>query len=374
LHTGPGEYPATVPGCSAPHPCRLVSLALAGPAAAPGAPATPVPPAPGSTVTLTRLLQTGPDATVVGPDTFGDRVRWRNDVGHTFEYGQLAAGPAGLSLSISPLPVIDAPPAYPGPAYLFDAASPLPVLQAGEIPPTGDVGDPRIPVFGDAQALVTTVGRLRLVPRLGRDGVLTDLEYGDRLLPAGTTVGTMEVWLAAGAPADLVDRLTAAGISVASVDAASDRRDQLGAQGPVVALRFLLLVGVAGALLAVMSFAVWAGSERALRGQELRSLRWQGLPRRTTRAAAIGGYLALVGCAVVVGAGVGGLLRSVDRSPVFADGFDALTDPSPDPFWVLAFVGATALALAVVAMLAGRAVLRLAGQGVVAHPDAGGSA
>jgi hypothetical protein len=227
-------------------------------------------------------------------------------------------------------------------------------------------------VFGDAQALVSTVGTLHVVPRLGRNGVLTDLEYGDRLLPDGSTVGTMEVWLAAGAPADLVDRLTAAGISVASVDSAADRRDQLAAQGPVIALRFLLLVGVAGALLAVMSFAVWAGSERALRGQELRSLRWQGLPRRTTRVAAIGGYLALVGCAVAVGVGVALVLRSVDRTAVFADGFDSLADPAADPFWVLAFVGATALALAVVAVLAGRAVLRLAGQAVVAQPDAGG--
>jgi putative ABC transport system permease protein len=369
LQTGSGQYQATVPNCSGEHPCRLVSVALAGPAAVSGTAPVVVPPAAGSTVTLTGLAQTGPAATVVGADTFGDRTRWRNDVRSTFGYGQLSTGTAGLSLSMSVLPSTDKQPAYPGAAYLYDAASPLPVIQAGTIPPTGDIGDPRVPVFGDAQALVSTVGTLRLVPRLGRNGVLTDLEYGDRLLPDGSTVGTMEVWLAAGAPADLVDRLAVAGISVASVDSAADRLDQLGAQGPVVALRFLLLVGVAGALLAVMSFAVWAGSERALRGQELKALRWQGLPRRTTRVAALGGYLALVGCAVVVGVVVALVLRSVDSSAVFADGFDALTDPPPDPVWVLGLVGATTVALTAAAILAGRAVLHLAGQAVLTHPE-----
>ncbi len=123
---------------------------------------------------------------------------------------------------------------------------------------------------------------------------------------------------------------------------------------------FVVIVGGAGLLLALVSFAVWAAVERSLRGRELAALRQQGLRPGPARVAAVGGYLAFVGAAVGVGAAMAVLLRVVDTLPVFGDGWAVLPAPSPS-----LFIGAGAVAVALVvlgtaAVVAGVTLLRAA--------------
>jgi hypothetical protein len=355
LRSGAGQYDAPTPGC-AQGGCRLVSVGLTQ-----SGTTQPVAPTSGSRLLLSELDQTGPDAAVVSSSVFADRTRWRNDVRPNFAYGQLIGADGGLAIAVSSAdPTTAAPPALPAPAYVYDAAVPLPVLVTGSATPTGPVDDPTVLVFGDAAAPVVRVAQASSLPRLGTSGVLVDLTEANRVLPGGSTVGTMEVWVAAGAPGDLIDRLAAHGVRVISVDSLADRLGQLSAQGSAVAQRFQLLVGFAGAALVLFSFAAWAAAERTLRGRELLALRRQGLGRAATRTAAAGGYLVPVVVGAVAGFAVGLLLRTVDRGTVFQDGFAALPDPPADPTIALIAIGFAGLALVLAAALAGRSVVRAA--------------
>lgn len=259
LRVGTAGYQADVPGCSAATPCRLVSFGLA-PAG------TAAPPVPGSTVLLSALNQAA--APVITTAVFADRTRWRNDVRPNFEFGELSTRPDGLAIGV-PVPDQEDPPnaALAATAYVYDTAVPLPILVTGTIPAIGTIGDTAVAIFGDSPTPVVTVARARLFPRLGDSGVVADLTEADRLLPASSTVGTMEVWAGPDAPADLVDRLAGHGVTVVSVEDRSTRIAQLAAQGTVVTQRFLLLVGLAGAVLALISFGAWAVAERRLRGR-----------------------------------------------------------------------------------------------------------
>jgi hypothetical protein len=353
LRAGTADYQADATGCSASAPCRLISFGLV-------AGSTPKPPMPGSTVLLSGLAQAA--TPVVTMAVFADRTRWRNDVRPNFGFGQLTTRPDGLAIGV-PVPDEEDPPTalLAATAYVYDTAVPLPILVTGTIPAIGQLGDNAVAVFGDSPTPVVTVARARLFPRLGDSGVVADLTEADRLLPTGSTVGTMEVWAGPNAPADLGDQLAAHGVTVVSADDESTRIDQLAAQGTVVTQRFLLLVGVAGALLALLSFGAWAVAERRLRGRELTALRRQGLPRRTTRTAAVGGYVVLALVGVAAGFGVGIALRTVDSAAVFLDGFTALSDPRPPPSLLLLAAGACAFALVAAAVLAGTGALSRTG-------------
>jgi hypothetical protein len=126
-----------------------------------------------------------------------------------------------------------------------------------------------------------------------------------------------------------------------------------------VVLRFLLLVSGAGMLLAIGSFGVWASAERAVRGRELRVLRWQGLRPSTVRVAAEGGYLTFVAVAVAVGVVASLILRQVDATPVFAGEFTVLPVPRASAQMLVAAVAGVALVCAA-AMVAGRSVVHVA--------------
>jgi hypothetical protein len=352
LRPGRADYTAATPFC-AEGPCRLVSVGLAPTGS------NAVPPAAGSRLVLSELDQADPAAPVVSTAMFADRTRWRNDVRPNFAFGQLTTDDAGLAFAVPTPDESGQPkPAIPDPAYVYDSPVPLPMVVIGADTKVGPVDDPALLVFGDTAAPVTPVAQARSLPRLGTSGVLVDLAEADRVLPVGSTVGTMEVWLSAAAPPDIVERLGAAGVRVISVDSRADRLAQLSAEGTAVAQRFQLLVGLAGVALALFSFAAWAAAERTLRGRELLALRRQGLTVKATRTAAAGGYLALVAVGVLVGCAVGLTLRTVDSGTVFQDGFVALPDPPVDPTVALVSIGAAAVALVVAALLAGRAVRR----------------
>jgi putative ABC transport system permease protein len=361
LRPGRAEYEAPSAACDAARPCRLVSFALAGSAdRSAGSPGAASPPPPGSGVILHELTQATPAATVIGKAAFADLTRWRNDLRPDAYRALLTATADGLAITVAPPAPGGRVDGFPAPVYAYDATAPLPVVVAGAVTPPGEVGAPFAPVLGGALAPVRLVGADALVPRLGANALLVDLEYADRLLPAEPTDGTMEVWVAPGAPADLIDRLDRNGVAVLSTDSVADRLEGLDAKGPRVVLRFLLLVSGAGMLLAVGSFGVWASAERAVRGRELRVLRWQGLRSSTVRVAAEGGYLTFVAVAVVVGVVASLILRQVDATPVFAGEFTVLPVPRASAQMLVAAVARVALVWAAAAMVAGRSVVRVA--------------
>jgi putative ABC transport system permease protein len=362
LRFGRHEYTAAVPVCGPESTCRLVSLGLTGTPAVDRPEGTAPPP--GSTLVLHALTQLGPDAGVVSPEAFADRSRWRHEVRRDARLPVLATTDDGLKLVVNVPPPAGTPaatgPEFPSAVYALDAPMPLPAVASTPLPAMGDPGDPQAPAFGGATAPVGIVAETDVIPRLGRGGLLVDFEYADRLVAAEPTVGVLQVWLGPDAPAGTMERLDAAGITVVSVDSTDDRLAQLAAQGPPVAMFFVLIVGAAGLLLALVSFAVWAAVERPLRGQELAALRQQGLRPGPARVAAVGGYLAFVGAAVGVGAAMAMLLRAIDTLTVFGDGWSLLPAPSASLALGAGTVLVALLVLGTAAAVAGMALLRAA--------------
>ncbi|GAA3215763.1 hypothetical protein ACFO1B_14800 [Dactylosporangium siamense] len=212
---------------------------------------------------LTRDWRTPPDATVTAA---GDGVRFELHAGARRDAGLLR--PAGVPDRI-------------------------PVLPTGPLPPDG-----LLDAFDDTPIPATAVATARNLPRLGRNGVLIDLEYADRLAgDSGSTQGA-EVWLASDAPPAVVDALTAAGLTVTGERTLSGERALLSRTGGALGMRFSLLAGVAAAVLGAAALLVTvAGGDRA----DLTALRRQGAPARMTRRVERAAALALVAVALVVG-------------------------------------------------------------------------
>jgi hypothetical protein len=353
LQAGRHEYAGEAPGCGPERACRLVSIGLTGPG--------PAPPE-GSTLVLHSLAQSGPSVEVVPVDGFRDRVRWRNDVEPGARTPLLSTVEDGLAVRVAP-PAPDGSATWPAAAFAFDAPVPLPTVASGALPPFGDVGNERASPFGAAVTPVQVVGRAALLPRLGSSGLLADLDYADRLLPGDPTVGTLQVWLGRGAPGVILQRLAAAGVTVLATDAVSDRLGSLANHGPPLTLRFLVLAAAAGVLLATGSFAVWAAVDGGPRAAELAALRRHGLTAGTVRAAAFGGYLAVVAAAAVVGATLAAFVYALARPAVFADEWSLLAPPPPQPAVALLAFGLALGPLAVTAALGGLAMLRATRRG-----------
>ncbi|WP_250007166.1 hypothetical protein [Actinoplanes sp. M2I2] len=234
-------------------------------------------------VTIERVGSGGPGDTVAVSDAAG----WRMS-----RYGTLSSAPTGLRIDV------DAPGGLPEGAWVqpVDTPYPLPVAYAGAAPP----GDVLTGLDGKAMS-VTGAGDLPAVPRLGRHASLVDLEYADRLAVDAAPALLPEVWLAATAPADVVDRLTAQGLTVRSDSRSAQVLRQLGEQGPALSLWFHLLAGGLAVLLGAFALVLAAAVDRGRRVEDLSALRVQGLRRPTMSRATLWTYPALVGIAAVAG-------------------------------------------------------------------------
>ena len=216
-----------------------------------------------------------------------DPARWRMP-----QYGGISAVAGGLRI------LVDAPAGLPGGAWVHpvDAPYPLPVALAGGGPPGG-----MITGFDGATVPAAVTTRLPAVPKLGVHATLVDLEYADRLaVDAGQAV-LPEVWLNDRAPADIVDRLTAQGLTVVGDTRADQVRRRLDEQGPALALWFHLLAGGLSVLLGAGALVLAAAVDRARRVEDLSALRGQGLTRPTVSRATLWTYVALVAIAALAG-------------------------------------------------------------------------
>ncbi|MEN3310333.1 MAG: putative transport system permease protein [Micromonosporaceae bacterium] len=243
--------------------------------------------------------------------------RWRTpQVRGDDPAARLGAGPDGLAVRLS------------GPATVansrivpVDTPYPLPVVSTAPLP-RGTLGGAGLPVVRAGSAAV--------LPSLGRSGAMVDLEYADRMASSTEDASSAAVWLSASAPADIERRLAAAGLTVTgSRTIAADVR-YLRGQGPGAGLRYHLLAGLLGMLLAVGGLALVAAVDRR-RGPELWTLRAQGLPARTIARANRFAYATLVVAAVLLApvAAAAAWWATGAQVPIFADGRTVV----PPPAW-----------------------------------------
>lgn len=268
------------------------------------------------------LLELRADGKVaVDGATFGDPARWRTTLGRAVS--TVLAGHRDGRLRLQ-----DADPPSERPRdnrlYVVDTPVPLPAVVAGDPDLTDDYDLPRVRLFGADVPVTPHV--VASVPRGGAGGVLVDLEYAAHIAgpsggPAAGAAERLEVWLGPAAPADLPDRLRAAGLTVIGGDSAAAAATRAGRLAPAVTLLAGLAGGAIALLLGAVTAAVVAAVDRRQRGAELAALRRQGLPAATARTVGRWTSAAPVLVAVPVGLAAAVLLRLLAPAPVrpFAD-------------------------------------------------------
>jgi hypothetical protein len=307
LRAGRHRYSAEVAGCAGG--CRLAGLVLTPTAEATG----------GSEWERLRLTWHALDrdgVAVVPAEWLGDTDRWRSPL-EDREPILFAGVDEGLSVS-HPSP-------WPGSQYQLlvkDAPFPLPVVTTGALPSSLVANVDKEPIQ------VSEVATVAGLPGLGEGGLLTDLEYAERHTLVPGTATEPQVWLAADAPAGIVDRLQEEGLVIGGeldTDRAQASLDQAGA---ALALRFSQLAGGVAVLVGLLALALVVAVDRGAWGGSLRELRIQGLAERTTRRAVRWSYGAVVLAAAVAGAVAVGAawLATRDRLPLGVD-------PSLLPSW-----------------------------------------
>ncbi|BCY07638.1 FtsX-like permease family protein [Actinoplanes sp. L3-i22] len=215
-----------------------------------------------------------------------DPAGWRVSPG-----GKLAAGADGLRIEVTDMDSVPEG-VLVQPA---DTPWPIPVVATGTFVPGEVTG------LDFRPARVDVAGRLPAVPRLGGPAVLIDLEYADRVATDGAPTEAGQVWLSARAPADVVDRLGAAGLTVTGDGRSAQLAARLAQQGPAVALGYAGLVAILVALLAAGVLVLTAAAGRERQADDLSALRGQGLSRAAARRAAVWSYPVLAIGAVPVG-------------------------------------------------------------------------
>jgi len=301
-------FEATADGCA--DGCRLLALELATPRTS-------------ATIELYRLGQAGRD--VVSGEQFADVTRWRGPAGAGGVGNLFVAGDGRLEMSLftgehPPDVVVDRR------VFVADSPLPLPTVLAGDRPRPRRPGEERRLVMGADTVPYTVVTTASVLPRLGGRGVMVDLEYAQHSIGDANEVVTLEVWLAADAPASVVDGLRDRGVEVVTDVTAAELADRLSDQGPGIALRFHLLSAAVLLLLAVGTLMIMGTVERRARVGELGALRVQGLTRASVRRAGHGGAAVLVAAAVLSGLVAAFVADVVVTAalPVFADDWSLL--------------------------------------------------
>lgn len=275
-----------------------------------------------------------------------DPAGWRVSTG-----GRLEAAPDGLRIDVTdmdsvPEGVLVQP---------VDTPWPMPAVATGTFVPGAVTGLDYRPVK------VGIVGRLPAIPRLGGPALMVDLEYVDRVSTDGGPTLTGQVWLSPDAPDDVVDRLTAQGLTVVGDARSSELAAALAQQGPAVALGYAGLVAVLVVLLAMGVLILTAAAGRERQAEDLSALRAQGLSRGAARRVALWSYPMLAAAAVPAGLviALAGWAASGWALPL------AGLDPPPLPWtsWpgAVSLMGAAILlgsVLSGTALVAGRRTLR----------------
>ncbi|NJC72066.1 ABC transporter permease [Planosporangium thailandense] len=349
LAVGRHDYETAGTPCATPPGCRLDGFALTGAAAVAGRPLDA--PAPGLDLVLHSLSGAG----------LADRDRWRPSTDPVSVGPVLHSDPSGLHVTLPAGDSFTDGVRRDGQILLVDAPTPVPVVLAGQLRDAGLVGEPAVGLFASTAVPVRVAAQVPVLPRLGRAGALVDLDYADRLVDDGNGPRVSQVWLAAGTPAAVVDRLRAAGLRVLEDETVGGRAARYAGSGPVAALRFQLLGAVLAVILAGAGVVLVAAVERDPRAEELTALRHQGLPARAARASAFDGYAWLTGAALLAGLLVAPVDRLVTGAvlPLFSDDWRVLPPPPLlGPGALLVAVGCAVVLIGAAAGFAGYQLAR----------------
>lgn len=275
------------------------------------------------------------------PAPFADPSLWlRQEETAARPVAAVKTGPQGLNLSADSAIAVDLK------LRVAAAPEPLPVITTQD-PPAGLPSPEIVPVAG--------AGRSGLLPRLGANGILMDLEYADLLLRPRAENTHALVFLNDAAPDDILQRLRANGLAVQDDVRARDRLDLYRRQGPALALGFLRLAALAALILAAAGLLAAAALDRA-DSQGFTMLVPHGLRARILRRAAFTSRVSLVLIAAVAGLGAAAAAWAAGRHivPVFPaslPGFPVDSLPTPQATTPLAVA---AFALLLTAWLAAR--------------------
>lgn len=344
VQSGPRtSYQVSVPGCA--DGCRLAGYTVDG--------------ADRSITTVNLYGISGASGVLAGPAELAP-ARW------TSRHGALASLTGGVR-------VTSAPGAYTSPVITVTAlAAPLPVpvvsTQSGQ---TSIDGLDTRPVDVDQVAASPAI-----LPALGAEGTLVDLEYLTDVSTEVSTGGDGQVWLGPHAPADAVARLRAAGLAVTSVRTATQERAALATTGPALGLQFYLGAAGLGMALALGGLVLVAAVDRRRRAEDLRALRNQGLPGKVARRVSLWGYLGLC-----LGSAVAGLVAAAAAWYLTGTSLPVLTQQLADvppvrwprPGAVLVPWAVAAAVLAGGAVVVGWSLLRAVTTGTRRDPAARGA-
>lgn len=323
LGAGPGTAVAAVRGCAEAPGCQIVDWSLT---TAPDRNGRTRPPPDGAAVTVRELRQDAAEPVVLDRSTLADITRWRpGTVGSALD---VSAADGALRLvadeNTGNLQRVGSQ------LWAAGTRGPLPVLLAGPAPESWRYSDALLNAYGEP-APVEVTATVAALPVVGRSGLLVDLDATRRLAGVADAPGQFQVWLAPGASPAILDRLTAAGLTIGTDTTAGQRAERLGGQGPAAVVRFALLAGIAAMLLAAVTVAVGVAAERRSLGDQLNALRRQGLPARVATAAGWAGPAALIGSGVLAGVLAAILSVAATGSPVpeFTDGWRVLPTGPP---------------------------------------------
>ncbi|MBV1852353.1 hypothetical protein [Catellatospora tritici] len=304
----PGRQRVTVPtdGCGQA-PCRLDELSV-------------VPERTGQTrFTLTLgALRDETGQVVLSADELSRLARWSQaESSSARPVAKLTRTPEGLTMTADGAVLPDTRLV----AAILPGPLPLVVTQPLVAPKFTGTGGLEIPVAAAA--------RTSSVPRFGTYGALIDLSYADLVLGRGVTLTATEVWLAADAPPDTIERLHAAGLTVLGHYTVAQRRDQISV-APRLGLWFGLVVSAISVLLAAAGLAALATFERPGGDSGLSVLSLQGVRVRTLRTVATGSRCALALVAMLTGlvAAAAAWALARDVLPVFSDGDPSFPAPA----------------------------------------------
>ena len=266
---------------------------------------------------LHAVKQVDPDGDVIPPEQLRRPSRWRaSDAVNIGSFGATA-----MQLSVQRLP-FDSGETVVAPA---DVLLPIPVVATQSRADVDEVSGLDGHLIG-ARVEAT----LAMLPRLGTDGALVDLEYAELAAMVPPRGLRAEVWLGPSAPADAVERLREAGLAISAVRTAQESRAVFNRQGPALALQFHLAAAAFAVVLGLGGLSLVALVESPRRRHELTALRVQGLRPRFVTRAVLWGYVSVVVAAAATGllAAACAWMAAGDRLPVFTDPTEVLRPPS----------------------------------------------
>jgi FtsX-like permease family protein len=342
-HIKSGQQSVTVPltGCTTVPGCRLVSFELFTTTDTNGEPVT-------DPLTIEGLTQSGPAATILDAPTLGQVSRWRGDFGGLAL--RLRATPAGL---VARAVVADQSAQVSGTKiYPVDTPLPVPIALAGEPPTDWRFQDANTNRFGGQAVPIRITDQPRILPVVGTNGILADLDSVRRIAADAQLGGNDQVWLSADAPPGIVDALEKQGLTVLGERTTAGLAARWAAQADVVSAPFLLFTVLLAVLVAATMVAVVAIVEREPQAEQLRALRVQGLPRTVAVTSAYAGVAALVAAGLLSGLLAAVLARAIAAvtAPPFPDHWRLI--PPPDPLGPAALGLAAAVAAVVLAIVA----------------------